>query len=50
MHHNLPMDKKMNLTIKNKPELKNTSSMQTDATGQIDGVVIKFWADTDYAY
>jgi len=39
MHHNLPMDKEMNLIIKNKPELENSSSMQTDEIGQIDGVV-----------
>lgn len=31
-----------NLITKNKPELKNSSSMQTDEIGQIDGVVIKF--------
>lgn len=45
MHHNLPMDKEMNLTTKNKPELKNITSMQADEIGQIDGVVIKFWAE-----
>lgn len=44
MHHNLPMGKEMNLTTKNKSELKNHTSMQTDEIGQIDGVVIKFWA------
>lgn len=45
MHHNLPMDEEMDLTTKNKPELKNSSSMQTDEIGQIDGVVIGFAAE-----